>query len=321
MVARLVAVSKRARSSRSNSAAVRTRMPAALTRQRAASGKNGSCLWNCGNCLSTMPQTNTTGSTHCRASWALITWTTLRRPSSRRKGCEPENAFDRAPVLRDADLARGIERGRPLRRALRRRDRARWTGCATVAPSREWRARRAARDGRASRRVEKRAAQSFGVRAKARHSSSAASESNLWSRRSAPGRACPSSSSSSDRSSLRPALGTCSRTSKSKRSARGEIGEARGEAQDGQCAGVVPSTEHGLDGARQKAHRGVAFQGGIEIEAGGNSEALQGGAQCRRVDLGGPHDDAHLPEGTARLQPAEECGARSLRLHARDSAP
>ena len=64
---------------------------------------------------------------------------------------------------------------------------------------------------------------------------------------------------------------------------------------------MVPAAQHRLDGARQKAHHRMAFQGVIEIEAGGNSEALQGGAQRRRVDLGGPHDDAHLAEGTSRF--------------------
>src|ERR1035441_2269138 len=137
MVARLVAVEKRARSSRSLSAAVRAGMQAALRRQRAGSGKNGSCLWNCGNCFSTMPQTKTMGSTHWRASGALITWTTLRRAAVRgqgfggggafvggpgrvdhvaaavvkAQGLEGEDAFDGAPVVLDSDFASGIEGG------------------------------------------------------------------------------------------------------------------------------------------------------------------------------------------------------------------
>ena len=167
-----------------------------------------------------------------------------------------------------------------------------------------------------ARRVARRAAQSAGVSRKARHSSIAAMESSLRSRRTAPGRGWPSSPSSSARSSLRPRLGVCSRTSKSKRSAGAEIGEAGGEAQDGEGAGVVPPGEHGVDRAGEEAHHGVAFQRGIEIEARGDAEAFEGGAQRGQVDVGGAHDDGDLAEGAARRR-GRECGARCPRLRGR----
>ena len=149
MVARLVAESKRARSSRSNSAAVRTRMPGCVEAARAPHrGRTGPAAWNCGNCFSTMPQTKTTGSTHCRASCALSTWTTLRRSSSRRRGLRRSTACHGAPEFREGDMARGRRARRRLRPAPRRTGRARRPGCATAGPFRGRRPRRAARGGR-----------------------------------------------------------------------------------------------------------------------------------------------------------------------------
>src|ERR1039458_4257656 len=79
----------------------------------------------------------------------------------------------------------------------------------------------------------------------------------------------------------------------------GEIGKARGEAQDGEGAGVVPAAEHGFDGAGEEAHHGVAIERDIEIEARRDAEAFQGGAQRGNVDLGSAHDDADLAEGAS----------------------
>ena len=102
---------------------------------------------------------------------------------------------------------------------------------------------------------------------------------------------------------------------------RGEIGEARGEAQDGERARVVPAAQHRLDGAGQEAHHGVVFQGVIEIEARRNSEAFQRGAQRGRVDLGGPHDDAHLAERTSRVSLHQNAAGDLFDFALDDSAP
>jgi hypothetical protein len=58
-----------------------------------------------------------------------------------------------------------------------------------------------------------------------------------------------------------------------------EIGKAGREAQDGEGASVVPIGEQGIDGAAEKSHDGMAFERRIEIEAGGDAEALEGGAE------------------------------------------
>src|ERR1017187_3582809 len=296
MVARLVAVEKRARSSRSLSAAVRTRMPAALRRQRAGSGKNGSCLWNCGNCFSTMPQTKTMGSTHWRASGALITWTTLRRPVSRGKGLgvgalftagqESSIAISRAGSRAEAASASARSKRRSTADWLRH-----WSARSCVAGS-------AGGAGRKRwRSVEKRAAQFAGESAKPRHSSSAASDSSLWSRRSGPGLAF---AGEEQRAQLAEAgVGDLLAHGEIEAIRGGEIGKARGEAQDGEGAGVVPAAEHGFDGAREEAHHGVAIERHIEIEARRDAEAFQGGAQRGNVDLGSAHDDADLAEGAS----------------------
>ena len=79
----------------------------------------------------------------------------------------------------------------------------------------------------------------------------------------------------------------------------GKIGEAGGEAQGGEGSRVVPAAEHGFDGTGEKAHDGVAFEGGVEIEARRDAEAFEGGAQCGHVDIGSAHDDGDLAEGAS----------------------
>ena len=78
------------------------------------------------------------------------------------------------------------------------------------------------------------------------------------------------------------------------------IGDARGKAQDGESARVVPAAQHVIDGAREETHYGVTFQRAIEIEAGGDAEAFQRGAQRGHVDIGSAHDDAHFAERASR---------------------
>ena len=110
MVARLVAVANRARSSRSNSAAVRTRMPAALRRQRAASGKNGSCWWNLRELLLHHAADKHDGQ-HPLARFVGAHHVDHVAPSVlQAQGLEAQHAFDGAPVVLDRDLARAIER-------------------------------------------------------------------------------------------------------------------------------------------------------------------------------------------------------------------
>ena len=68
---------------------------------------------------------------------------------------------------------------------------------------------------------------------------------------------------------------------------------------------MVPSAKHRVHGIRQKAYRRVALQSGIEIEARGNAEAAERGAQDRDVGLRRPDDNAHLakrPAGRGLLQ-------------------
>ena len=201
MVALLIADSNKARSSRSNSAAVRTRMPAALSRQRAASGKNGSCRWSRGNCFSTIPHTNTTGSTHWRASSALRTWTTLRRPSVGRSGFSRSTDFT---VRQNSSI--------PIARASA----AIATSSSISVTGNETPKLRASGRNR-FRNIRNCTIQSFGAISNERHSSMAPRASIRCISRSAPGLAASNAFNAPS-----PALGICSRTAKSKRSMTSE---------------------------------------------------------------------------------------------------
>jgi len=103
----VIAVSKSARSSRSNSAAVRTRIPAAFSSQRAASGKNGSWRWNWGNSFPPCRKRN--NGEHPLASLRSTQHMDLRAALVfDAQGLEAQDRLDCAPIVRQLDLRGGI---------------------------------------------------------------------------------------------------------------------------------------------------------------------------------------------------------------------
>jgi len=95
----VMAWSNKARSSRSNSAAVRTRMPAALSRYRAASREERVLPVEPRELLLHHPAHEHTGRTHWRASPGLITWTTcaVRPPTAAASAAAPISESARTP--------------------------------------------------------------------------------------------------------------------------------------------------------------------------------------------------------------------------------
>ena len=77
------------------------------------------------------------------------------------------------------------------------------------------------------------------------------------------------------------------------------IGVARGEAKDREGRGVVPSTEHGVDGAGDIADGRVLVERLVEIEARRDAEAFKRGAEDRDIGVRGTDHDADFAERTA----------------------
>ena len=258
MVARLMAESNRARSSRSNSAAVRTRMPAAFRRQRAASGKNGSCRWNLRELLLHHAADEHHGQ-HPLAGFVRAQHVDhVAAAVLEAQGLEPQHRFHGAPEILDADLARGVERrGGFVQRLFEEIERR-----GLAAPLQRQLVRgglgRADAGRKRLRRVAKRAAQFFGRERE---------RAPLFQR----GERIPACAAGDRRrgaaglprraaapSPPRPALGICSRTSKSKRSSAAGIGEARRQAQHGEGGARGPSRP----AWRRRRRRGSARPGG-----------------------------------------------------------
>ena len=205
-----------------------------------------------------MPQTNTTGSTHWRASCALITWTTLRRPSSRRSGLRRRTlltARQKSSMGRSAGAAEGL--GGLAERFVEEAQRQR-PGCDTGARVRGWRDPAGARGGR-DRAGCRSAPPSPWARVEGTPFFQRGERIELMQERSAKGGlACPRRASSER--VRRGRIGDLFAHGEIEAVHGAEIGEAGREAKDAEGGGVVPSAEHGIDGAGQKADDRVALQ-------------------------------------------------------------
>jgi len=76
-------------------------------------------------------------------------------------------------------------------------------------------------------------------------------------------------------------------------------GKTRRQAEYGERFHVVPSAQHGVDGAGQEAGRGMPVEPIVEIEPGRNAETVEGGSQNRQVRFG-PHHHTDFAKRPAR---------------------